>query len=134
MIIALYQQHKKHSDVYKAFGDTKLCNPSQVATLFLQEGRAEVREKLNDSGESTGDYETVLTIDISGKDGDIETLTGTPDELFGKWINQNKNSHHVKNDLAPGGGSYSKNNFDVSSEDVSKLSPTEKLKYARQHN
>ena len=127
----LFMKDKIYNDVYKSFGDIDLCNREQTATLFINEGRAEVREKLTDTGEATGDYETVLSISITDKDGNSETLTGLPTELFSKWVNQSKNHHHISNNLIPGGGSHSSKRRDLSGIDMSKMSPTEKLKLAR---
>ena len=70
---------------------------------------------------------------LNATDGKIEELTGTPLEIFPKWIMQSKNAHHLANNLKPGGDSF-KGKMDGSQLDPSTIegmNSVEKLKYAR---
>lgn len=131
----LYFQHKITSDIYTSFGDVGLCNPEQTAYLFQKEGRAEIREKLNNLGEKTGEWETMMSIFIKDKDGNSQELTGSPAELFQKWINQPHNAHHLANNLRPGGGSqYGGDSSKIDPAMLQGMNPVEKLKLARNKN
>lgn len=129
----LYFEHKKVTDTFSSFDIKDVHNPEQVVQLFLTEGGAEVVEIINDQGEKTGKFETIVNIDIEDKDGKIESLSGTPKELFGKWIAKKQNFHHVINTLEPGGGSnFSRKPGAVDSNMLEGLSPVERMKIARQ--
>lgn len=130
----MFFQHKTRADIMSSFGSTSLCNPEQTAFIFLNEGRAEVREIIDNTGKGTGQYETVMTISITDSDGKVEELIGNPTQLFEKWINQSKNAHHLQNTQQSGGGSH----FNGAAGDkidpaaLKGLNPVEKLKLARQ--
>ncbi len=129
-----FETLKMDSEIRDSFGSYKLCNPEQVLYLFKQEGGAKLREIINNEGEKTGKYETIVSVKITNKDGKVEELTGTSLEVFPKWIMQSKNAHHLANNLKPGGDSF-KGKLDGTQIDPSVLegmNSVEKLKYARQ--
>lgn len=129
----MFFKHKTKADIMSSFGNAVLCNPEQTSFIFLNEGRAEVREMIDNTGKGTGEYETIMSISITDKDGKVEEMSGTPLQLFEKWINQSKNAHHLQNNLQPGGGSHfsgaSGDNIDPAV--LKDMNPVEKLKLAR---
>lgn len=127
----LFEKTTIRNDLYGSFGDVKLCNPEQVATLLESEGNARVEEKVDDLGKPTGKYETRLTLEITNEKGDIEVIEGTPKAVFQKWINQERNLHHQINNLNPGGnsGGMTRRGGKV---DYSTMKPTDRLNAARQ--
>lgn len=103
-----YTDSTIRSDIVTSFGDSKLCNPSQVAILFETEGKARIEEKVDNNGKPTGVYETRVTLSIEDEKGNITQEDGTPAELFPKWIKMERNSYLVQNELKPGGGTGKK--------------------------
>ena len=99
-----FERSTVRNDIFAAFGDTKLCNPGQVALLFENEGRAKVAEVIDEDGKTTGAFETRMTLTLENDKGESEKIEGTPAELFKKWIKMERNLHHVQNDIAPGAG------------------------------
>ena len=101
-----FYKMKQEVDIYRSFEDSKLCNPEQAAVLFMTEGGAKVEEIKDAAGNPTGKYTTMMTLSLpKGEDGEFEEVTGTPADLFKRWVSQNKNLHHLENGLKPGGGS-----------------------------
>ena len=127
----MYYTDRKYRDIHGSFTGVNLCNPDQVAQLMENEGRADIREIMDSSGNATGNYETILTLNIENKDGEVVEMVGNPKELFKPWILQKKNSHHISNDLSSGGGTKFNNVGITDGVDLSKMNPTERLKYAR---
>lgn len=118
------------NDILSSFGDAKLCNPSQVALLLEQEGKARIEEKVGDDGKPTGEFETRITLELVNDKGDIEIVEGTPQSLFKKWIDQDRNLHHQAVTMNPGGGSNGNNGRGAGKQDLSKLKPSDRLNAA----
>jgi chaperonin cofactor prefoldin len=101
---------KLQSDIYSAFDDVGLYNPEQTAVVFIAEGKARIEERKDKNGNPTGDYITLVTLTLpKNENGETEEVTGTPKELFRKWVSQDRNLHHMTNGLRPGGGSRASN-------------------------
>ena len=132
----LYKETVVRNEIMTSFGDSKLWNPEQVAVLFEKEGNARVEEKVDYAGKSTGQYETIVTLNIEDDKGIMELETGTPRELFPKWIKMDRNSHHLQNDLKPGGGTSQKVKLQSGEKiDLSEIEdPIERMNLAREHN
>jgi hypothetical protein len=124
---------RTRNDIRRSFGTTKLCNNEEVVDLLCNEGNARLREIINDAGEKTGKYETILSLNIADKDGNKTAMEGTPDQLFNKWIEQDSKAHHLLINLNSGGGSRkpNSNGSDVDEAALKNMNPIEKLKYAR---
>jgi len=93
------------NDIMSSFGDAKLCNASQVAMLFEMEGQAKISEVVDEDGKPTGSFETRVTLMLEDKEGKPEKVEGTAQELFKRWIQLERNSHHVLNTMPAGSGS-----------------------------
>ena len=96
---------QKKDDVRKAIGDVNLRNPEQTVQLFLLEGDAKVEQIFDDTGKGTNEYRTYLKMSLLNEQNQVEEVTGTPSELFSRWVNQPQNQHHIANNLTPGAGS-----------------------------
>lgn len=124
------------TDIMASFGDTVLCNPEQVLLIFATEGGAKTSEAVNGEGKPTGFFETRVTLTLEDKNGNPEQVEGTPKELFKRWITLDRNLHHVANTMPTGsgsrpvGGTYKGGR--LSDEALMKLSPTERMKIARE--
>ena len=129
----MYMNSVVKNDILNSFGDAKLNNPEQVAILMENEGRARVEEVLDSSGKGTGQYQTIVTLQLTNEStGYLENVEGTPKELFKRWCNEERNLHHIQNSLNPGGNSNpgSRKGGKV---DYMSLSPTERLNAAREN-
>jgi hypothetical protein len=126
----LFFDTTKRNDIMSAFAGFDLCNPMQTAILLEAEGRARVEEKIDNDGKPTGFYETRITLNIQNDKGETETIDGTPEELFKRWINLDRNLHHIKNPLNPGAGTRHVNGK-TGKQDFSNLSPVERMRAAR---
>lgn len=102
-----FEESTIKTDIMSSFGDSKLCNSEQTAILFQIEGHAEVKPVLDDDGKPTKSYETRMTLLLEDKDGKPEKVEGTPKELFKRWIQLERNSHHLLNTMPAGSGSRS---------------------------
>lgn len=127
----LFFQTIVRNDILSSFGDTKLFNPQQVAVLFEQEGRAVPEELVDSSGKPTGKWGTKMTLSLENDKGETEEVSGSPSELFKRWIGLDRNLHHVQNDIPSGSGTRQNQNS-KGKVDFSKLSPTERMNAARQ--
>jgi hypothetical protein len=121
------------NEIMSSFGDSKLCNPGQVAALFELEGQAFIAEILDETGKPSGQFETRVRLVLEDKNGNPEPVEGTPSELFKKWIALDRNAHHLLNSMPSGSGSRGGvNRGGMNTEQFNNLSPTERLKKARQ--
>jgi hypothetical protein len=128
----LYFDTVKKNDIYSAFGNTKLNDPEGTAIQFEYQGRAKVEQVIDSSGKPIENrYETRVTLEFADEKGNIETIEGRAQDLFKRWIEQPRNSHHIQNDLSAGGGSRPQGGAG-GKVDYSDCSPTEKLTRARQ--
>jgi hypothetical protein len=127
----LFESEKVSNEIYGSFGDKKLCNPKQTALIFEKEGEAHLEEIIDAEGKPTNTFETRMSLMIENEDGEPIKCEGTPGELFKKWVEQEKNLHHLQNDLPPGGGSRSSGKG-KGKVDLSKLSPVERMNAARE--
>jgi len=124
------------NDIMSSFGDAKLCNASQTAILFEHEGQARICEILDEDGKPTGMFETRVTLMLETKEGRPEKMEGTAQELFKKWIQLERNSHHVMNTMPagsgsrPGGGNISGSR--MSQEDIMKMNPAARIQLSRE--
>jgi len=123
--------NKITTDIMQSFGKASLNNPQQTALIFQQEGNAKVEEILDEVGKGTGRYETRMTVQITNDKGEPVTIEGTPSELFERWINEDRNLHHLKNQMNPGGGS-GKYKVSVNSDNTLDMSAERRLDYAHQ--
>jgi len=122
------------TDIMSSFGDSKLCNPEQAAILFQIEGGAKISEVVDGEGKLTGNFETRVMLSLEGTDGKPEAVEGTPKELFKRWIQLERNSHHLMNTAPAGSGSRSGgggNRGGMSEAEMMKLNPTERMQHAR---
>lgn len=126
----LFFDTTRRNDIMSAFSGFDLCNPVQTAILLEAEGKARVEEKVDGDGKPTGAYETRITLSIPNAKGDMETIDGTPTELFSRWINLDRNLHHKKNSMNPGAGTRHMNGK-TGKQDLSNLSPVERMRAAR---
>jgi len=128
-----YEHKQILTDVFASF-DTitqSLCNTEQTAELFIKEGNARAVEILNEDGEGSGVYETVLNLTIKEKDEDKQ-YEGTAHDLFPKWINQAKNKHHVASGSTSGGGTpITRGQRNNTNPEFENLNPVERIKIAR---
>ncbi len=122
------------NDIFASFGDTKLCNSKQTAILFQTEGNAEVKEIVDDNGKPTNKFQTVVSLLLTNETtGNLERVEGTPENLFKRWIEEDKNLHLQYTSMGSGGGSgsnFSKTTRD--SEELMKLPAKERLRRARE--
>lgn len=125
-----FTQSSIRNDIYSSFGEVRLCNPEQVQILFAQEGRARIEEIVDQDGKPTGEFETRVTINLVNDKGEVNAVEGTPQQLFPKWIGQERNLHHQVNQLASGAGSQGTQRKGKA--DYSLLSPIERMKKARE--
>ena len=123
---AQYDKATIENSIYGAFGDTKLCNAKQTALLMESEGMAKVVEDIDSTGKHTGRYNTILELQLTNENGGLETVTGSPQELFKRWIGEERNLHHQMNNLIPGGNSSS-GSRKSGSVDYAGMNPTERL-------
>lgn len=126
----LFFDTTKRNDIMSAFSGFDLCNPVQTAILLEAEGRARVEEKVDNDGKPTGAYETRITLNIPDGKGNVESIDGTPTELFPRWISLDRNLHHKKNPMNPGAGTRHMNGK-TGKQDFSNLSPVERMRAAR---
>lgn len=133
---SLFEKSTIKTDIMSSFGDAKLCNPAQVAMLFEMEGRAVVSQKVNDEGKPIDAYETRVSLVLEDKNGNPETVEGTPAELFKRWISLDRNSHHVLSTVTPGSGA--KPGLDktggMKSDEFQKLSPVQRMQITRERS
>ena len=114
-----------------SFANVKLCNAEQTALCFETEGRARVSEIIDPDGKPTGRFETRVSVMIENDKGETEEVEGTPAEVFKKWISLERNSHHVANDITPGGGTH-RSSVGGKKVDYISLSPTERMNRYRE--
>jgi hypothetical protein len=128
-----YEKNMVRNEIYASFEGTKLCNPEQVAMLLEAEGRAKVTPAIDLDGKPTDQDEVRLVLMIENDKKEVEKMEGTPKELFKKWIKMERNSHHVLNDLIPGGGGPKGKQVvkDGKRVDLSALPPADRLNAAR---
>lgn len=130
----MFEKSTIRNDIFGAFGDAKLCNPGQVATLFQMEGNAFISEVVDNDGKPTGNFETRVRMVLEDDKGNPEEIEGTPAELFKKWISLERNSHHLVNTVSPGSGSRAGGNRlgGYNHDQLLKMSPTERMKAGRE--
>jgi len=130
----MFEKSTIKNDIFSSFGDTKLCNPGQTAMIFEMEGQAFMSEVVNNDGKPTGNFETRVRVLLEDDKGNPEEIEGTPAEVFKKWISLDRNSHHLLNTMSPGSGSRTGGNKTggMSQDQLMKLSPTERMKIARE--
>lgn len=131
----LFKEATIKNDILSSFGDTKLFNPGQVATLFKSEGRADIFEILDENGKGINEYETRVSLSLENDKGESISVEGTPGELFKRWIELDRNSHHVVNSLPAGSGSSRGGNgskVKYSQEELFKMSDSNRLSVARE--
>lgn len=126
-----FEETSIKNEIFASFGGEKLCNPEQTAMCLEREGSARMEEKVDANGKPIGKFETRLTLTIENEKGEFETVDGTPAELFKKWVKQDKNLHHLRNDMPPGGGTKS-GTHKGGKKDFSGLSPVERINAARE--
>lgn len=120
------------NQILTSFGDVKLCNPDQVKILFREEGGAHYEELVDGDGKPTGRYGTRVNLTLEDKDGNPEQVSGSPMELFSRWIKLERNAHHVRVDMGTGGGSrQGAAQNSRGKPDFSKMNPKERLDAAR---
>lgn len=121
------------NEIMSSYGDSKLCNPGQVAAILEMEGQAFIAEILDDAGKPSGKFETRVRLVLEDKNGNPEPVEGTPSELFKRWIALDRNAHHLLNSMSSGsgsrGGAYKGG---MNNEAFQKLPATERLKIERQ--
>jgi hypothetical protein len=100
--------------------------------LLEVEGKATYPEKINNEGKLSGEFETKLVLRLEGDDGKVETVEGTPRELFKRWIDSPRNFHHVQNELPPGGGTPPAGKGGSGKVNFDGMKPTDKLNKARE--
>lgn len=124
------------NDIMTSFGDIKLCNPGQSAVLFEHEGNAKISEVVDADGKPTGSFETRVSLLLEDKNGNQERVEGSATELFKRWIQLERNSHHVMNTMASGSGSRGGggNKTGMSHDAIMKLSPVERMRKAREQS
>jgi hypothetical protein len=121
------------NDIMSSFGDVKLCNPGQTAVLFEHEGQAKISEIVDADGKPTGQFEARVALMLEDKNGKQERVEGSASELFKRWIQLERNSHHIMNTMAPGSGSRSGggNRTGKSQDAIMKMTPVERMREAR---
>jgi len=130
---ARYEKSTIKNDIMSSFGDAKLCNPGQAAMIFEMEGQAFISEVVDNEGKPTGQFETRVRLMLEDKNGNPEPVEGTPQELFKKWIELDRNTHHLLNTMSAGSGARGGvNRGGMNTEQFNNLSPQERMKRARQ--
>lgn len=120
------------NDIYKSFGNTQLCNPSQTAMIIENEGKARVEEVKTEEGKPTGEFVTIVTLTLQDKNGNPEQVEGPVSALFKRWIELERNAYHVVSQAVPGSGSKGSRMYGGGNVDYSKFSPVERLRIARE--
>jgi hypothetical protein len=131
-----YEAKLMLTDVYASFDSIPqaLCNAEQTADWFMKEGNARPEEVLDENGEGTGRYITVMELSIKDKD-EVKQVRGTPEELFAKWVSQPQNRHHITSNARSGGDTAIIHNKKKggNDEEFLKLPPVERMKIERRN-
>jgi hypothetical protein len=100
-----FNETKIHNDLFSVMPVNDLFSPVQTMDLLRQKGNARLIEKIDiATGKGTGEYETVLTLNVKDSAGNIKQADYSPKDAVKAFLSMEENAFHLKNKLAPGGG------------------------------
>jgi hypothetical protein len=131
-----YEQSSIDNDLNDALSGFVLNNSQQTKATLKLLGNARYVEKRDlATGQGTGQFNTVLTIPVIDKDGKIIQEDLTAADAVKKFFAQKDNAFHLKNTLAPGGGTAPGGNVGgqgksgISEEEFNRLNPKDRAAF-----
>jgi len=116
-----FKNERIKGDVLSSFSGYELHNLNHAFNQFKADTKIDFEQ------DQEGNYKTIVSATLPNEEGAFETVTGTPQEVFSKWIALESNSYLLKNSLKPGGGTSKTGN--MSTVDPSKMSDAEYMQY-----
>lgn len=99
-----YEDTRISNDLFSALPAAELHNPAQTMATIRALGKPRLVEKFDINGSGTGLYETVLEMDGAALPAK---------EYITKFFSADENKFHLKNKLAPGGGTTAGNQMNT---------------------